>query len=95
MKKLLSIFVLFFSISLSQENQPYPPIDLISIPTSGTLPKGTYSIETLLTNNGGVIPKFLIGVSENFTLGFSYGVRKFIGSGDIVKNKAYPEFNLK
>ena len=58
MKKLLSIFILFFSISLSQENQPYPPIDLISIPTSGTLPKGTYSIETLLTNNGGETSKY-------------------------------------
>ena len=95
MKKLLSIFILLFSVSLAQENQPYPPIDLISIPTSGTLPKGTYSIETLLTNNGGIQPKFLIGISENLTLGFSFGLQNFIGTGDIVKNKAYPEFNLK
>jgi len=95
MKKILSIFILFVSISLHQENQPYPPIDLISMPTSGTLPKGTYSIETLLTNNGGIQPKFLIGVSENFTLGFSFGLQNFIGTGDVVKNKSYPEFNLK
>ena len=95
MKKLLSIFILFVSISLHQENQPYPPIDLISMPTSGTLPKGTNSIETLLTNNGGIQPKFLIGISENFTLGFSFGLQNFIGTGDVVKNKAYPEFNLK
>tara|TARA_B100000029_G_C17510843_1_gene936179 strand:- start:478 stop:1269 length:792 start_codon:yes stop_codon:yes gene_type:complete len=95
MKKLLAIFILLFSTSLPQENQPYPPIDLISIPTSGTLPKGTYSIETLLTNNGGVLPKFLIGITENFTLGFSYGFQNFIGTDEIEKNKSYPEFNLK
>mgnify|MGYP001205569186 FL=1 len=89
------IFILFFTFTFSQENQPYPPLDLISIPSSGTLPKGAFSLETLLMNNGGIQPKFLLGVTENFTFGVSWGVQRFIGTGDFEKNKDTPEIHIK
>ena len=54
MKKI--ILLIFIALSISQVNHPYPPLDLVSIPTSGTLPKGTFTIETLLTKNGGMVP---------------------------------------
>ena len=94
-KYFIFYIVLFLSFSFSQEEQPYPPLDLITIPTSGTLPKGTFSLETLLMNNGGILPKFLLGITDNFTLGMSFGVQKFIGTGDFSKNKNAPEIYLK
>jgi len=94
--KIKIILLIFFTCLLfSQEEQPYPPLDLITIPTSGTLPKGTYALETLLTKNGGILPKFLLGVSDHFTFGISFGVQKFIGTGDFIKNKSYPEVHIK
>ena len=66
-----------------------------SIPTSGTLPRGSYTLETLLTKNGGFVPRLMIGLSDNFSLGMSFGVRNFIGEDKPEKNKATPEVQLK
>ena len=55
MKKLLLVIFLS-SIIFTQEEQPYPPLDLISVPTAGTLPKGVFALETLLMKNGGILP---------------------------------------
>ena len=44
------------SLILAQSEQPYPPLELVSIPTAGTLPKGSYTYETILIKNGGVTP---------------------------------------
>ena len=64
--------IIFITVSFSQVNHPYPPLDLVSIPTSGTLPKGTFTIETLLTKNGGMVPKLLVGLNDNFSIGMSF-----------------------
>ena len=44
MKKYLTILILS-SFIFTQIEQPYPPLELVSIPTAGTLPKGTYTYE--------------------------------------------------
>ena len=93
-KKKLMVF-LFFAILLPQDNHPYPPLDLVSIPTSGTLPRGSYTIEGLLTKNGGLVPKIMIGLNDNFSLGVSFGIQNFIGESKLEKNKDIPEFHLK
>ena len=87
--------ILFFTILLSQDNHPYPPLDLVSIPTSGTLPRGAYTIEALLTKNGGFVPRIMIGLNNNFTLGMSFGIQNFIGEEKAEKNKNTPEVHLK
>ena len=46
-------------------------------------------------NKGSVLPKFSIGITNNFTLGMSFGISNFIGTGKIRKNKSYPEVQLK
>ena len=58
-KKNIIVF-LFLTLLLPQDNHPYPPLDLVSIPTSGTLPRGSYTIEGLLTKYGGLVPKIMI-----------------------------------
>ena len=93
MKKHILIIFCFFA--LAQDNQPYPPLDLVSMPTAGTLPKGVFSLETLLMKDGGVLPKMLFGISDRFTFGVSFGIQQFIGVGDISKNKSAPEVQMK
>ena len=94
MKKILLI-IFTFSLVFGQVEQPYPPLKLVSLPTGGTLPKGTYSIETLLMKNGGILPSFSLGITENLTFGVSFGLQEFIGIGSLRKNKSYPEVQLK
>ncbi len=89
------IVICLSCLMFSQSNHPYPPLDLVSIPTSGTLPRGSYTLETLLTKNGGFVPRLMIGLSDNFSLGMSFGVRNFIGEDKPEKNKATPEVQLK
>ena len=98
MNKFLNRMIIIVCLStmlFSQSNHPYPPLDLVSIPTSGTLPRGSYTLETLLTKNGGFVPRLMIGLSDNFSLGMSFGVRNFIGEEKPEKNKATPEVQLK
>lgn len=94
MKKIIPILFIL-NLIFAQSEQPYPPLKLVSMPTGGTLPKGTFTLETLLMNNGGVLPSFSLGLTDNLTLGFSYGIQEFIGIGNFQKNKSYPEVQLK
>ena len=94
MRKII-FFIFLLNFAFLQDEQPYPPLKLISIPTGGTLPKGTFAFETLLMNNGGVLPSVSLGITDNLTFGVSYGIQGFIGIGDFKKNKSYPEVQLK
>ena len=94
-RKYITVAAFLFTLALSQINHPYPPLDLVSIPTSGTLPKGSYTIETLLTKNGGFVPKLMVGLTENFSIGMSFGIQNFIGEEKPEKNKVTPEVQLK
>ena len=92
-KKLL--FVILLNFGFSQIEQPYPPLNLVTIPTAGTMPKGYYSFENVFMNKGSIVPKFTIGITDNFTLGVSFGISNFIGNGKIEKYKSYPEVQIK
>ena len=64
--KYFFIFFILLNLVFSQSEQPYPPLDLVTIPTGGTLPKGSFTLESLLVKDGGVIPKLSIGITDNF-----------------------------
>ena len=97
MKPLKYYFSIFILISLffSQSEQPYPPLDLVTIPTGGTLPKGSFAFESLLIKDGGIIPKLSIGITDNFYIGLSYGIQDFIGEEKLNFNKPKPEVQFK
>ena len=44
---------------------------------------------------GSILPKFSIGITDNFMLGISFGVSNFIGDGNMKKNRSYPEIQIK
>ena len=94
------VILVMISLMFAQSEQPYPPLELVSIPTAGTLPKGSYTYETILTKNGGVTPKLAVGLTDNLTFGFAYGIHNLIGDqkpdynpqpGFIIKYRAYSE----
>jgi len=86
---------LFVSAGFTQREQPYPPLYLVSVPTAGTLPKGTFTSEFLLQKNGGILPKIEVGLTNHFMIGMSYGMQKFIGDQQMSVNKTYPEVQIK
>ena len=89
------IIILLCHICWSQIEQIYPPLYLASIPTAGTLPRGTYTIEALLSKNGGFTPKLSVGFTDNFSFGVSFGVQKLIGNDSLYFNKPTPEVQIK
>ena len=89
------LFIILFNVIMCQGEQPYPHTNLVSIPTAGTMPKGFYSFENIFMNNGSIVPKFMIGITDNFTLGMSFGISNFIGIGELKKFKSYPEVQIK
>ena len=92
--KILSILLLF-NICVSQINHPYPPSELVTIPTAGTLPRGSYAFETLLIKNGGLVSRLSVGFTDHFSFGVSFGVQNFIGSNNPTINKPTPEVQIK
>ena len=51
MIKLYLIVLLCLSSIFGQINQPYPPVNLVSLPTAGTLPRGYFAFENIFTND--------------------------------------------
>ena len=93
--KYFLLVILFINLMYSQSEQPYPPLNLVTIPTAGTLPKGSYTLESLLMNDGGILSKISIGISDNFSMGLSYGFQDFISEKELSINKPMPEIQVK
>ena len=90
-----SLIFILVSLFIAQDTHPYPPLYLVTVPTSGTLPKGTYSMEGLLVDDGGIRSRLSIGISDNLTLGFSWGVQNLIGDIRPSLTKSYPDYHFK
>ena len=91
----LIILTILCNIGWGQNEQPYPPLNLVSIPTAGTLPRGSFTLESLLINNGGVVPRLSVGFTDNFSFGVSFGVQHLIGDSKPSINKTTPEVQIK
>ena len=89
------IILILCCFIFTQSNHPYPPLSLVTIPTSGTLQTGNYSLEVLLINEGGLVPRLSIGITDNLTLGVSWGIQNLIGDHSPYFNKKYPDYHFK
>ena len=78
--KMKIIILVIISFIFTQSEQPFPPLDLVSVPTAGTLPRGSYTYETYLSKNGAVMPRLAIGLTESLTFGVSHGIHNLIGN---------------
>ena len=95
MRHFLILLTIICNTGLAQIEQPYPPLNLVTIPTAGTLPRGSFTLETLLINNGGVVPRLSVGFTDNFSFGMSFGVQNLIGENKPSINKTTPEVQIK
>lgn len=58
-----------------------PPLGLVDMPTAGILERSTYEAELRAFDQGGVILRMRLGVSDHFQVGVSYGGRRILGEG--------------
>ena len=91
----LTLLTILCNFCWSQIEQPYPPLNLVSIPTAGTLPRGSFTLESLLITNGGVVPRLSVGFTDNFSFGVSFGLQNLIGGNKPSINKTTPEVQIK
>ena len=91
----LLLIPILYNLCWAQVEQPYPPLNLVGIPTAGTLPRGSFTLESLIIKNGGIVPKLSVGFTDNFNIGVSYGVQNLIGDTKPLINKTTPEVQIK
>ena len=70
-------FILFVALVFGQEYPP--PTDLITIPTAGTLARGSFSMDMRIQDEGGMILGLSAGITDRFQFGLSYGSPNLIG----------------
>ena len=95
LRTFLTLLTFLCNIGWSQIEQPYPPLNLVSIPTAGTLPRGSFTLESVLITNGGVVPRLSVGFTDNFSFGVSFGLQNLIGGNKPSVNKTTPEVQIK
>ena len=88
-KTLLLLLIIVYNLCFAQIEQPYPPLNLVSIPTAGTLPRGSFTLESLMIKDGGIVPRLSVGFTDNFSFGVSFGIHNLIGDRKPSFNKTY------
>jgi len=71
-----------------------PPTNLITIPTAGTLVRGSFSFEMRIQKNGGLSTGLAAGITDRFQFGLSFGANNLIGD-DSLQWYPRPEANVK
>ena len=67
-------FIQLFLITGTIFGQEYPPpTDLVTIPTAGTLMRGSYSLNMRILDSGGMIAGLRAGLTDRFQFGLSFG----------------------
>jgi hypothetical protein len=59
---------------------------MVDRPTAGTLPRGSYSLEMQMYEQGGLLGGVYVGVTPHLMFGVSYGGTNMLGSGDVQWN---------
>ena len=87
--------VLFILSALFGQGTSYPPpTTLVTIPTAGTLVRGSFSMEMRVQKGGGMSTALQAGITDRFQFGLSYGASNLIGD-DSLRWYPRPEANLK
>ena len=85
-------YILLVSIFYGQEYPP--PTDLITVPTAGTLVRGSFSMDMRIQDEGGLIAGLSVGITDRFQFGLSYGSPNLIGDDSLMWYPR-PEARLK
>ncbi len=81
MKKIIPVVILMSSLLFGQQTTVFPqPTDLVTCPTAGILPRGSFLVDAGIYRNGGLLLGMSVGVSGNLMFGISYGGSQIIGN---------------
>jgi hypothetical protein len=72
---------------LAQEKGLLEPLQVVDLPTAGTLMRGSFRTELDVYPEGGILAGISAGISDRFMFGLSYGGTNIIGTGKINWNK--------
>ena len=92
--KLFRYIILIHCTSVILGQDYPPPTDLITIPTAGTLVRGSYALDMRIQDAGGMIASLRVGLTDRFQFGLSFGSPNLIGD-DSLRWYPRPEANLK
>ena len=91
--KRIRYYFLFLSFVLNAQSYP-PPSSLVTLPTAGTLQRGSFALEMRIQKFGGLTSSISVGLTDRFQLGISYGSANLIGNDSLIWYPK-PETNLK
>ncbi len=91
--KRIRYYFLFLPFVLNAQSYP-PPNSLITLPTAGTLQRGSFALEMRIQKFGGLTSSISVGLTDRFQLGISYGSANLIGDDSLIWYPK-PETNLK
>ncbi len=89
----VSLLIVLSSLLLAQSAYP-PPTNLVTMPTAGTLVRGSFSMDMRVQKNGGFSAGLKVGITDRFQFGMSFGASNLIGD-DSLKWYPHPEVNIK
>ena len=94
MQKLVFIILFTFLFVEAQEQLYPPPTSLITIPTAGSLTRGSFSASMRMQKDGGLLNSLSVGFSDRFMFGLSLGPSNLIGDRKPIPNPR-PELMIK
>ncbi len=84
----LVLTIILLSGMLAAQGTSYPPpVNLITIPTAGTLVRGSFAVDMRIQKNGSLTAGLSAGLTDRFMFGISYGASQLIGD---LEPTAYP-----
>ena len=95
MKFLKSSIIIGLLFITSGWAQTYPPpTTLVTVPSAGTLVRGSYAMEMRVQKGGGLTSSLSVGITDRFQFGLSFGSANLIGDDSLVWYPR-PEANIK
>lgn len=91
---IIGIYILLSSWIAAQDQAYPPPTTLVTIPSAGTLVRGSYAMQMRVQKGGGLITSLSVGITDRFQFGLSFGASNLIGD-DSLRWYPRPEANLK
>ena len=71
-----------------------PPTTLVTVPSAGTLVRGSYAMQMRVQKGGGLTSSLSVGITDRFQFGLSFGSANLIGDDSLVWYPR-PEANIK
>ena len=71
-----------------------PPTNLVTVPSAGTLVRGSFAMQMRVQKGGGLTTSLRVGITDRFQFGLSYGSANLIGDDSLIWHPK-PEASLK